>query len=80
MVGADLPNWKWINFFMPKSEYELEAVWLIGNYVTKVWTESYIHNVSELKEEDFFGYLSFKFKEDQRGARLKMKSIPGLYQ
>ena len=80
MVGADLPNWKWINFFMPKSEYELEAVWLIGNYVTKVWTESYIHNVSELKEEDFFGYLSFKFKEDQRGARLKMKSILGLYQ
>ena len=78
MVGTDLPDWQWINFFMPKTDYEQEAVWLVGNYVAKVWTETYIHNVVELKEEDFFGYLSFKYKEDQRGSRHKMKNIPEL--
>ena len=78
MVGEDLRDWEWINFFMPKNEYELETVWLIGNYVARVWTETFIHNVAELKEEEFFGYLAFKFKEDQRGARLQMKIIPGL--
>ena len=78
MVGTDLPDWEWIDFLMPKSEYEQEAVWLISNYLTKLWAETYIHNVVELKEEEFFGYLSFKFKEDKRGARYKMKTIPGL--
>ena len=72
---SDIDNWSLINFFMPKHDYENEAVWLVGNYVALVWKELYVHDTDEIKEEEFFGFLSFKFREDQRGSRIKMRDI-----
>ena len=75
LLKSDVDNWSLINFFMPKNDYEDEAVWLVGNYVALIWKELYVHTTDELKEEEFFGFLSFKFREDQRGSRIKMSDI-----
>ena len=75
MVKVNTSNWTIINYLLPKTDFENEIAWLIGNYVAKVWNELYTRNVVMLKEEEFFGFLSFKFKDDQRGARTKMRML-----
>ena len=55
-----------------------KIVWLIGNYIAKVWSELHVRNKEELKDKEFFGFLTYKFKEDQQGSRWKMQDIPGL--
>ena len=78
MVDTNTTDWSLINFFAQKSAYESEMVWLIGNYIAFVWTELYVRNKDMLKDREFFGYLTYKFKEDQQGARWKMQDIQGL--
>ena len=78
MLKADLSDWTIINFLVPRNNFEDEVIWLIGNYLVKVWNDLYTRNKNELNEEEFFGFLTFKFKEDQRGARKKMRDIQGL--
>ena len=78
MINEDVSDWCLINYFMPKNAYEDETVWLIGNFIAKVWQELYGRNVERLKDERFFGFLTYKFKDDQRGARKSLRDIPGL--
>ena len=44
----------------------------------RLYNHLFNRNKNELNEEEFFGFLTFKFKEDQRGARKKMRDIQGL--
>ena len=77
LVGEDITNFKMINFNMCRSSWENEAVWLLGNYVSRAW--SILSSGSQIiKEEEFFGFLRFKFRCDQSGARVTMSDIPGL--
>ena len=69
-------NWEFINLFWPGSRREKDLVWMIGIYVAKVWEEIYVRGKSRLRMEVFFGFLTFKYKSAQLGARLGM--IPGL--
>ena len=78
MINEDVSDWCLINYFMPKNAYEDETVWLISNFIAKVWQELYGINVERLKDERFFGFLTYKFKDDQRGARKSLRDIPGL--
>ena len=77
LIGEDLPNEKIINYNWNSSNYENEAVWLLGNYLAKSWVIISSTN-HELKEEEFFGFLRFKFRSDQSGARVSMADISGL--
>ena len=54
---------------------EKEAVWLIGNYVWKIWDEIYVKREACITLDEFFGYLTFKYKADQTGARYQL-AIP----
>ena len=77
LIGEDIPNIKLINYNWQSSKKESEAVWLLGNYLAKSWlTLSSTSHV--LKEEEFFGFLKFKFKMDQNVARVSMSDISGL--
>ena len=78
MVNASVSDWSMIHYFLPKNDYEGETVWLIGNFIAIVWKELHGNHVEELKDERFFGFLKYKFKEDQRGARKQLRDIPGL--
>ena len=79
LLKADVDDWSLINFFMPKNEYENETVWLVANYTALVWRELFTCNSEELKEEEFFGFLTFKFREDRRGSRIKLRDIPNFF-
>ena len=78
MLGENIENSELIRYKWPKSKQEKEAVWLLANYVKKTWTEIYEKRHDYLKKEQIFGFLKFKFRDDQQGARYPMTSIPGL--
>ena len=77
LAGEDIPNFQLINFNMCRSSWENEAVWLLGNYIERVW-KIMSKGAQVIKEEEFFGFLRFKFRLDQSGARVAMSDIPGL--
>ena len=54
-----------------------ESVWLIGNYVGEVWEELHVRGGSGLREDQFFGFLRFKYKMAQECGPL-LGFIPGL--
>ena len=55
--------------------YCTEVTWLIGSYVHEVWTKICADG-GNISQEELFGFLRFKFKNDQIGSRMKMKIIP----
>ena len=75
--GAQISNWELINLFLPTSGRESEIVWLISTYVHRVWEDLYVRN-NEVKFDQFFGYLSFKYKSDQLGSGVTLRQIEGI--
>ena len=49
-----------------------------GWTIAKVWSELSVKAVDAMNLEEFFGFLTFKYKEDQQGARYPLNHIPGL--
>ena len=70
----DLSDWKLINLQLPRSRNRNEVIWLLGIYVTEVWARG----APELGEDQFFGFLKYKYRLDQLGARWPLNPIPGL--
>ena len=55
--------------------FETEVTWLIGAYVAELWSR--VENNGKVwGRDELFGFLTFKFKNDQQGARLRLKQIP----
>ena len=70
LLSADplvLSDWQIIYLHLPRSLNKNEVIWLLGIYVTEV-----------LKLDQFFGFLKYKYRKDQLGARLPLNLIPGL--
>ena len=65
---ASISNLDLITLNFPKNANDLFCVWLIGNYMDIVWKTVYVQGV-HLRKERVFGYLKFKYKADQLGAR-----------
>ena len=61
-----------------KSERDMEIVWLLGSFMLEAWLVHQQKGSAGLSRGYLFGYLRYKFKEDQLGARPKFKLIPGL--
>ena len=83
LLGAEsaaISNWELINFFFPRSNSEKEVVWLTGMYIAKAWEDLFIRSGEKLKAEQFFGFLRFKYRAAQLGARLPLNVIPGLFE
>ena len=78
MSGNNVDDGDLIRFNLPKCDRETELVWLLGNYVDMIWRNLYMKGKSSLKLDEFFGFLKFKYKEDQQGARPFLHHIPGL--
>ena len=51
------------------SQYDKEITWLLGNYFEKVWNDV-VRKGKGIKTEEFVGFLKFKYRADQQGARL----------
>ena len=77
LMGFHTSNFALINLTFPKCSNENEIVWLLGQFISAVWTEVYVKGGGELKSQTFFGFLRFKYKADQLGAWRRL-SFPGL--
>ena len=55
--------------------FEAEITWLVGAYVYELW-KMVQRSGSFRDREELFGFLKYKFKNDQLGARLYLKPIP----
>ena len=81
MLGVedtDISDGKLINLCLPNNRRSNEVIWLIGTYVGEVWRSIFVKGAAELNNAQFFGFLKFKYKTDQLGARLPLYPIPGL--
>ena len=47
-------------------------------YVARVWEDTFVRGRAWLRAEQFFGFLRFKYRSDQLGARMPLATIPGL--
>ena len=80
LVEGSFSNWELINFVLPRCTKEKEAVWLLGNYLVKVWAEVSSSSMTGLNKDSFFGFLKFKYRTDQKGARHTLPSLLPLLQ
>ena len=75
---TNITDLAFINFSFPSSPRDNEAVWLIGNYLYSVWHYMKLRSMDYVQEEELFGYLRFKYKTDQQGARVRLDGLPGI--
>ena len=71
--GSTASNWELLHLLVPETQYEQEMVWLIGNFISYAWNNSYVRN-RVVKVEKFFGFLTYKYKT----SMLKFGQILGL--
>ena len=62
LIFSDILDWDSINLFIPKSRQDKEMVWMLTHYVLYVWDSLHVKE-SDVKLDQFIGYLKFKFKE-----------------
>ena len=55
-------NWELLNLNFPNVSNTAEIVWLVGHYAGFTWNYCQKEE-TELKLEEFFGFLSFKYRE-----------------
>ena len=79
LAGSNVEDRDLIRFNLPKCASEMEIVWIMGNYFDMTWKIIYTQGKARLKLEEFFGFLRFKYKKDQQGARPLLNHIPGIF-
>ena len=77
-AGGGCSDWEMINFQFPSSNSDREGVWLLGTYVAKVWEDIFVRGGARLGEEQFFGFLRFKYKLAKE-CGLGLRVNPGLF-
>ena len=75
LLSEDSSNLELLSLKFASIQYETKITWLLGGYVSEVWKMVQKRGCFRNREE-FFGFLKYKFKNDQQGARLKLKPIP----
>ena len=63
-LGNNVDDWMILNLMFPKSKLDKELTWLVSSYVLYVWESVYVRG-AEVRAEQFFGFLRFKYKELQ---------------
>ena len=67
---AEVSDWEMINLRLPNNRSSNEVIWLLSSL--------HVKGAAALNDAQFFGFLKFKYKNDQLGARLPLNQIPGL--
>ena len=70
-------DWDLLNLFLPDSEMDLEAVWLISSYVIFIWENIFMKS-AEVKLEQFFGFLTYKYRKHQFLSKHQLKHLNGI--
>ena len=73
-LGINVDDWKILNLMFPKSRLDKELIWLVSSYVLYVWDSVYVRG-AEVRAEQFFGFLRFKYKELQTRSSIQLKNL-----
>ena len=76
--SAEVSNWELINLRLPNHMNTNEVIWLLGTYVGEAWSSLFAKGAVKLNAAQLFGFMKFKYKSDQLGARVQLNHIPGL--
>ena len=78
LVGQQqVEDWDLLNLFLPPSDFELEIVWMVSSYVQYMWDAVYVRGV-DVQIDQFFGFLTYKFREHQAVSKFKLKNLDGI--
>ena len=69
LLGENCPSSELIRFKLPKSNREKEVIWLLGHFVETIWNDLVKRGNPSLKAGEIFGYLKFKYRANQHGAK-----------
>ena len=73
-LGNNVDDWMILNLMFPKSKLDKELTWLVSSYVLYVWESVYVRG-AEVRAEQFFGFLRFKYKELQTKGSIELKNL-----
>ena len=73
----NIPDWDLLNLFLPSSDYEMENIWLVSSYVLYVWETVFVRG-AEVRIEQFFGFLTYKYRENQAVSKVRLKHLDGI--
>ena len=59
----------------PKNANDHTIVWIVGRYLETVWQSLHVNGSPKLAKEKIFGFLKFKYRSDQLGARHSFTEI-----
>ena len=77
VLGGNCSDLDLVNLRFLGAVRERQGVWLIGTFVSWVWEKVFVRGAPELKKEEFFGFLKFKYKMAQE-LGISIGIIPGL--
>ena len=61
-----------ISLDYPSSKFENEIIWILGSYLLYVWQSLHSEGASSIERKKLFGFLKFKYKASQLGARSQL--------
>ena len=73
-LGSNIDYWKILNLMFPKSRLDNELIKLVSSYALYVWDSVYVRG-AEVRAEQFFGFLRFKYKELQTRSSIQLKNL-----
>ena len=72
---ASVDDWDVVNLLFLNSSRDAEIVWLVSSYVLYVWEMVYVKKL-DVKLDNFFGFLTFKYKMHQATSPDQLLYLP----
>ena len=76
-LPSSIHNFDLLSLRFDRNLFENEIVWLISSYVSEIW-RIFRRNEQNVQKEKLFGFLKYKYRKNQMGARLKLQEIQEL--
>ena len=70
----NVDDWEILNLMFPKSRVEKELIWIVSCYVQYVWDSIHVRG-ADVRAEQFFGFLKFKYKELQTRSPMLLQNL-----
>ena len=74
----NIQNLDLISLRFSKCKFEAEITWVIASYINEVWKLRTKDKIQHVNKAKLFGFLKYKYKKDQLGARMQFQCIPEL--
>ena len=73
-IVANVDDWDVVNLLFLNTSRDAEIVWLVSSYVLYVWEMVYVKKL-DVKLDNFFGFLTFKYKMHQATSPDQLENL-----